>query len=61
MTSTQLLETCGVAYTAADVFRLLESGWNVTYKNGQMSAFRIVLKYETQDGNVDSVQSQEDN
>ncbi len=49
MNSAQKLETVGIAYRAADIFRLIESGWNVSYVKSTMSAWRTVPQYETQD------------
>ena len=38
----QKLETVGVSYDTEDIFRLIETGWDVTYANSKMSASRAV-------------------
>ncbi|MCW5200091.1 hypothetical protein VU05_05290 [Desulfobulbus sp. F1] len=38
----QQLETAGISYSFADIIRLIESGWNVSYSQQKMTAFRFV-------------------
>jgi hypothetical protein len=49
MNSVQKLETVGIDYSTADIFRLIESGWNVSYSKSTMSAFRTVPQHENEE------------
>lgn len=42
----QVLETVGVSWDVASVFRLLEAGWNVSYSVGKMTASREVQQHQ---------------
>ena len=55
----QELETVGISYSASDIFRLLESGWNVIYANQKMTAWRTVQKQGDKDGGEESGLSSE--
>ncbi|WP_420208012.1 hypothetical protein [Candidatus Electronema sp. JC] len=63
MNSVQKLETVGISYSSADIFRLIESGWHVSYSNQTMSAWRTVQKHEDEDPesdlNLDQLQKEE--
>lgn len=49
----QQIETVGVSYSSADIFRLLESGWNVKYESQRMVASRTVFRGHAQNGEQD--------
>ena len=56
----QELETVGISYSAADIFRLLESGWNVSYSAQKMTAWRTVQKQDVEDCCENSDQNSDD-